>query len=72
MTTDERKAAAALIDIVRNTRNGLEMAAAIDKACVSDDDLTFLMDQAMIVAGDLVVALARCREANRAAHKLIK
>lgn len=76
MTTDERKAAMDLIRAACGARNELEVIAShtsgLTEGRISEEDLTFAMTRAMIVADALASALARCREANREAHRLIR
>lgn len=68
MSPNERKAAAALIETIRTMHAGLECAAAINVARMTDDDLTFAMGQVQLVVERFTVALAVCR----ARHTLIK
>lgn len=62
----EKVAGGKLIDTIRAARSGLEMAAGVNRDRMTEDDLTFVMEQAMLAVGKLSSALAHCREANRA------
>lgn len=72
MTRDEQKAAVELIQAIRETRHGLEMAAATNlKLWLTNNDLTFAMEQALLAAERLTGAIKRCRAANADAHRLV-
>ena len=75
ITTEERLATKALIAAIHATRSGLEMAAAIKVQPLerlTEDAMTFAMEQVMLNIESLSAALKACREANREAHRLVK